>query len=33
VIADPGQPEAPVHPESPAPASNDWFRPEGDPAS
>jgi hypothetical protein len=27
----PGQPEASVQPELPAPASNDWFRPEGDP--
>jgi sporulation protein YlmC with PRC-barrel domain len=31
VTATPGQPEASVQPESPAPASNDWFRPEGDP--
>ena len=31
VTAPPGQPEASVQPESPAPASNDWFRPEGDP--
>ena len=31
VTAPPGQPDASVQPESPAPASNDWFRPEGDP--
>jgi len=31
VTAPPGQPEASVQPEPPAPASNDWFRPEGDP--
>jgi sporulation protein YlmC with PRC-barrel domain len=31
VTAPPGQPEASVQPESPTPASNDWFRPQGDP--
>jgi sporulation protein YlmC with PRC-barrel domain len=31
VTAPPGPPEASAQPESPAPASNDWFRPEGDP--
>ena len=31
VTAPPGQPQASVQPESPAPASNDWFRPQGDP--
>jgi sporulation protein YlmC with PRC-barrel domain len=31
VTAPPGPPEASVQPESPAPASNDWFHPQGDP--
>ncbi len=31
VTAPPGQPEASVQPESPTPASYDWFRPQGDP--
>jgi hypothetical protein len=31
MTAPPGQPEASAQPESPAPASNDWFHPEGDP--
>jgi hypothetical protein len=31
VTASPGQPQASAQPEPPAPANNDWFRPEGDP--
>jgi sporulation protein YlmC with PRC-barrel domain len=31
MTAPPGPPEASVHPESPAPDNNDWFRPQGDP--